>query len=65
MFTNQRTTSNVSSMSKWLRRIPWLVLPVMLLSFTIAHAQQLTATLSGLVTDQQMPAYRGPGCNSQ
>ena len=52
MFTNQRTTSNVSSMSKWLRRIPWLVLPVMLLSFTIAHAQQLTATLSGLVTDQ-------------
>src|ERR1700739_78686 len=52
MFTNQKRTSNSSSMSKWFRRIPWLVLPVMLLSFTIAHAQQLTATLSGLVTDQ-------------
>ena len=52
MFTNQMKTSNSSSMSKWFRRIPWLVLPVMLLSFSIAHAQQLTATLSGIVTDQ-------------
>jgi len=39
-------------MSKWFRAIPWLVLPAMLLAFTIAHAQQLTATLSGIVTDQ-------------
>src|ERR1700739_3017273 len=59
MFTNQKRTSNSSSMSKWFRRIPWLVLPVMLLSFTIAHAQQLTATLSGLVTDQT--DARAPG----
>ena len=39
-------------MSNWFRRIPWLVIPVMLLSFTIAHAQQLTATLSGIAADQ-------------
>jgi len=35
----------------WLRTI-WLLIPVMILSFTIAQAQQLTATLSGTVTDQ-------------
>ena len=52
MFTNQTKTSSISSMSKWFRRVPWLVLPVMLLAFSIAHAQQLTATLSGIVTDQ-------------
>src|SRR5580692_11462085 len=52
MFTNQTKTSSVSSMSKWFRRIPWLVLPVMVLAFSIAEAQQLTATLSGTVTDQ-------------
>ncbi|HEY2466823.1 MAG TPA: TonB-dependent receptor [Terracidiphilus sp.] len=39
-------------MSKWLRKIPWLVIPVMMFSFAIAHAQQLTGTLSGIVTDQ-------------
>ncbi len=39
-------------MSKWFRRIPWLVIPVMLLSFTIANAQQLTGTLSGITADQ-------------
>jgi hypothetical protein len=39
-------------MSKWFRRIPWLVLPVMVLAYSIAQAQQLTATLSGTVTDQ-------------
>ena len=52
MFTNQRKTSSGSSMSKWFRRIPWLVIPVMILSFSIANAQQLTATLSGIATDQ-------------
>ncbi len=52
MFTNQTKTSSASSMSKWFRRIPWLVLPVMMLAFSIAHAQQLTATLSGTITDQ-------------
>ena len=52
MFTNQTKTSSTSSMSKWFRRVPWLVLPVMVLTFSIAKAQQLTATLSGTVTDQ-------------
>src|SRR5215469_428513 len=52
MFTNHNLTSTQASMSKWLRAIPWLVLPAMLLVFTIAHAQQLTGTLSGIVTDQ-------------
>ncbi len=52
MFTNQTKTSKSSSMSKWFRRIPWLVIPVMLLSFSIANAQQLTATLSGIAADQ-------------
>jgi len=41
-----------SSRSHWLHRIPWLLIPVMLLSFTVARAQQLTATLSGTATDQ-------------
>jgi hypothetical protein len=35
----------------WLRTI-WLLIPAMILSLTIAQAQQLTATLSGTVTDQ-------------
>ena len=52
MFTNQTKTSKSSSMSKWFRRIPWLVIPVMLLSFSIANAQQLTGTLSGITADQ-------------
>src|SRR3569623_430710 len=50
MFTHNRVTSN--AMSRWVRRVPWLVIPVMLLSFSIAYAQQLTGTLSGIVTDQ-------------
>jgi hypothetical protein len=40
-------------MPSWLKRIPWLLIPVLALSFTIANAQQLTATLSGIATDQQ------------
>lgn len=52
MFTDHNPASSGLSMSKWLRRVPWLVVPVMLFSFAIAHAQQLTATLSGIVTDQ-------------
>jgi len=32
--------------------VPWLVIAVMLLSFSIAYAQQLTGTLSGIVSDQ-------------
>jgi len=52
MFTNQTKTSSASSMSQWFRRVPWLVLPVMVLAYSIAQAQQLTATLSGTTADQ-------------
>jgi hypothetical protein len=40
------------STSKWLGRIPWLLIPVLLLSFPIAKAQVITATLTGIATDQ-------------
>ena len=50
MFTNQSGAS--TTMSRWVRRVPWLLIPVMLLSFSVAYAQQLTGTLSGIVTDQ-------------
>jgi hypothetical protein len=50
MFTKQIVASSV--MSRWIRRVPWLVITVMFLSFSIAYAQQLTGTLSGIVTDQ-------------
>jgi len=39
-------------MSNWLRRIPWLLIPILALSFSISNAQQLTGTLSGIATDQ-------------
>jgi hypothetical protein len=52
MFTNHMKTSSGSSMSNWFRRIPWLVIPVLLFSLTIANAQQLTGTLSGITADQ-------------
>ena len=41
------------STRKWLGRIPWLLLPVMLLSFTMSQAQNITATLSGIAADQK------------
>lgn len=47
-----REVSRSHSTSNWFQRIPWLLIPVLALSFTIAHAQQLTATLSGFATDQ-------------
>jgi len=50
MYSNQLVASSV--VSRWVRRVPWLLIPVMLLSFSIAYAQQLTGTLSGIVTDQ-------------
>jgi hypothetical protein len=40
------------SSTKWIGRIPWLLIPVLLLSCTIAQAQNITATLSGIATDQ-------------
>ncbi len=52
MFLSSRKGSGNSSKPSWLRRIPWLLIPVLALSFSIANAQQLTATLSGTVTDQ-------------
>jgi hypothetical protein len=39
-------------MRNWIRRIPWLLIPVLVLSYSIATAQQLTGTLSGIATDQ-------------
>ncbi|MGA3044989.1 MAG: TonB-dependent receptor [Terracidiphilus sp.] len=52
MNTAQRAPSSLISMRNWIRRIPWLLIPVLVLSFSIANAQQLTATLSGTATDQ-------------
>src|ERR1700721_460356 len=40
------------STTKWPGRIPWLLIPVLLLSCTIAQAQNITATLSRIATDQ-------------
>ena len=42
-----------SSRSNWLRRIPWLLFPILLLTVGTARAQQLTGTLSGTAVDQQ------------
>src|SRR6516225_4314393 len=50
MYTNKNGTS--STMSRWIRRVPWLLIPVMVLSFSVAFAQQITGSLSGIVTDQ-------------
>lgn len=61
MYSTHRDGSIRSSMCNWLRRMPWLLIPITLLSFTIASAQQLTATLSGIATDQT--DARIPGAN--
>ena len=52
MDANSTRGSSKSSRSNWLRRIPWLLLPVLLLTLGTANAQQLTATLSGTSVDQ-------------
>ncbi len=52
MYSTHTEGSARSSLSNWLRRLPWLLIPIMALSFTIASAQQLTATLSGIASDQ-------------
>jgi len=52
MYPTHTEGSARPSLSNWLRRLPWLLLPIMALSFTIASAQQLTATLSGIALDQ-------------
>ncbi len=52
MNTAQRVPSSPISMRSWIRRVPWLLIPVLVLSFSIANAQQLTATISGIATDQ-------------
>ena len=53
MDANNTRGSSKSSRSQWLRRIPWLLFPVLLLALGTARAQQLTGTLSGLAIDQQ------------
>ncbi len=40
------------SRSNWLRRIPWLLLPILLLAVGTASAQLLTGTISGTAVDQ-------------
>src|ERR1039458_9278254 len=52
MFTTNKEAPARLAVSNWFRRLPWLLIPVMVLSFSLAHAQQLTATLSGIATDQ-------------
>jgi Carboxypeptidase regulatory-like domain/TonB-dependent Receptor Plug Domain len=52
MVSITRKTSSSPSKSSWRQRMPWLLIPVLVLSFSIAKAQQLTATLSGIATDQ-------------
>jgi hypothetical protein len=52
MFLISRKTSSSPSKSSWHRGIPWLLIPVLVLSFAIANAQNLTGTLSGTATDQ-------------
>jgi hypothetical protein len=61
MYSTHTEGSARSSLSNWLRRLPWLLIPIMALSFTIASAQQLTATLSGIAADQT--DARIPGAN--
>src|SRR6266702_1643809 len=52
MFPTHIKASGNCLMSNWLRRIPWLLIPILALSFSISNAQQLTGTLSGIATDQ-------------
>jgi hypothetical protein len=63
MLNTSTSTSGNTTMSKWKRRLSWLALPVMLLSFSIAQAQQLTATLSGIAADPS--DARIPGASVQ
>jgi Carboxypeptidase regulatory-like domain/TonB-dependent Receptor Plug Domain len=52
MTGNSRSSSRLSSMSSWIKSIPWLLIPILAFSLTSANAQQLTGTLSGIATDQ-------------
>jgi len=51
MTSCSRKTSSTYSMSNLFRRIPWLIVPLLVLSFVVSHAQQLTGTISGTATD--------------
>ena len=52
MFATQARTLSRTSMSNWLRRLPWLLIPILVLSFSVTYAQQLTGTISGIAMDQ-------------
>src|ERR1700676_2600548 len=52
MYSTRTEGSTRSSLTNWLRRLPLLLVPIMALSFSIANAQQLTGTLSGIAADQ-------------
>ena len=52
MFAANTKALSKPSMSKWLRLLPLLLIPMMVLSFHTALAQQLTGTISGIAMDQ-------------
>ena len=52
MTTNHRKASSLLSMFSRSLRVLWLLIPLAGLLLPAAHAQQLTATLSGTATDQ-------------
>ena len=52
MFAANTKALSKTSMSKWLRRLPLLLIPMMVLSFHTSFAQQLTGTISGIAMDQ-------------
>src|SRR5579864_7930145 len=51
MFSKVRTAPSSRLMLHCLRSLPWLFITI-ILGFTLAHAQQITATLSGIAVDQ-------------
>jgi hypothetical protein len=59
MFLISRNASSSRSKLNWRRGIPWLLLPVLVLSFAIANAQVLTGTLSGTAEDQTGAKIQG------
>lgn len=52
MFSTHASALSKVSMPNWLRRVPWLLIPILVLSLTVTHAQQITGTISGIATDQ-------------
>ncbi|HEU5352147.1 MAG TPA: carboxypeptidase regulatory-like domain-containing protein [Terracidiphilus sp.] len=51
MFSINRKAPGSNPVSRWFRQIPWLLVPLLALTVSLAHAQTLTATLSGIAAD--------------